>query len=207
METIVYLTRHGETENSEADLYYGQSASPVTNKGQKQVLLLAKRLQSMSIDAIYTSPLERCIQAATLIAQFHGLDAVPVQDFIEIDHGKWEGLTRRQVADNYPTRYTAWQIDPAGNSPDDGESGYSVAGRVIPTLIGLVNSHEGKNIVIMAHNTVNRIVLSHFLGIPITEYRRKVYQYPAALNNIKFYSDGSSRVILLNDISHWSGQL
>src|SRR5690554_6375662 len=110
---ILYLTRHGETESSTADLYYGRSDSPVIAKGQKQVELLALRLSRFPIAAVYCSPLQRCRDAATIIAQAHDLEAIPIKELVEIDHGRWEGLTRDQVTALSAEQYKLWQADPA----------------------------------------------------------------------------------------------
>jgi broad specificity phosphatase PhoE len=207
MNTTLFLARHGETEDSQAGLYYGRSRSPVTAHGQRQAELLALRLKTIPVAAVYTSPLERCHYAAVLVARAHGLSPIIIDDLIEIDHGEWEGLTSQQVAARFPTSYSLWKLDPAGNSPDGGESGYAVAGRVVPTAIRLARSNPGQTVVAVSHNTVNRILLSHFLGIPLTEYRRRILQHPAALNCIVFHPDGSWHVTLMNDTSHWRGQI
>ena len=207
MSSVLYLTRHGESESSRADLYYGRSSSPVIPEGREHVELLALRLSKIPIAAVYCSPIERCLQAATSIAQTHNLKPVSIKELVEIDHGKWEGLTRAQVNELSPETYRLWQMDPASNSPEGGESGYAVASRAVPKVIRLVRSHPGESVVVMAHNTVNRILLCHFLGLPIIDYRRRIRQGPGALNCIIFNADGSYQVTLMNDISHWKDSI
>jgi broad specificity phosphatase PhoE len=203
MDTLMYLTRHGETESSQADLYYGRSESQLTANGTKQVEMLSLRLSKIDIAAVYSSPSERCFQAAHEIAKRHSLQAIPNQDLIEIDHGKWEGMSRNQVTTNYGDSYSRWQMDPAANAPDGGESAYEVACRAVPAVMQMVKSHEGRKIVVVGHNTVNRILMCHFLNLPLIAYREKIIQYPASLNSIVFRGDGSTQVTLMNDISHW----
>jgi broad specificity phosphatase PhoE len=58
----------------------------------------------------------------------------------------------------------------------------------------------------MGHSGTNRIVLCHFLGIAVSEYRRKLAQQPACLSCLVFEPDGNVRVTLLNDTSHWANQ-
>ena len=203
MDTLVYLTRHGETESSQADLYYGRSDSRLTVDGKKQIELLSLRLSKIDVAAVYSSPSERCFQAANQIAKRHGLKAIANERLIEIDHGKWEGLSRDQVTTNYGDSYRLWQMDPAANAPDGGESAYEVASRAVPAVIQIVKSHEGSKVVVVGHNTVNRILMCHFLSLPLISYREKIIQHPASLNSIVFKPDGSTRVTLMNDISHW----
>src|ERR1017187_5042717 len=124
MSTTILLTRHGETESSEADLYYGRSESVVTSRGLEQQALLAQRLNGLPITAVYCSPLRRCAQAADLIGAYHHLVPIKIDDLVEVNHGSWEGLTRQQVTERFASSYVAWQLDPAANSPNDGESGY-----------------------------------------------------------------------------------
>jgi probable phosphoglycerate mutase len=207
MATLMYLTRHGETESSQADLYYGRSESQLTNNGRKQIELLSLRLSKIDIAAVYSSPSERCFQAATEIARPHHLKAIPNEDLIEIDHGKWEGLSRDQVTERYGDSYRLWQTDPAANAPDDGESAYEVASRAMRAVIQIVKSHEGSKIVVVGHNTVNRILMCHFLNLPLICYREKINQSPGSLNQIVFRPDSSPQVTLMNDISHWEHHL
>jgi predicted transport protein len=74
---------------------------------------------------------------------------------------------------------------------------------VIPALYDIISQYAGKTIFIAAHNTVNRIILAHALGLPLSEYRRKIQQLPSGLNRIEANENGEMRVILLNDVSHF----
>src|ERR1035441_10106722 len=202
MKTTVLLTRHGETERSRADLYYGRTQSPVTARGMEQQVLLSRRLSHLPIAAIYSSPLDRCVHAATMIGEFHNIVPAVVEGLVEINHGLWEGLGRQEVEAHFGGSYLAWQSDPAANAPEGGESGYEVASRVLPIINGLARSHIGQTIVIMAHNTVNRIALCHFLNLPLSEYRRRIVQSPAAINELVF-SGNTVRAVCINNVAHW----
>jgi probable phosphoglycerate mutase len=202
MDTAIYLARHGETERSEADVYYGRSSSPLTALGKRQSELLAHRLRLHALRAIYSSPLDRCIYLAELVATPLQLTPIVVPELTEIDHGQWEGLSRQEVEARHGTEYVRWTMDPASASPSGGESGYAVASRVIPIVASIAERHRGESVLLVGHNTVNRIVLCHYLGLSLMEYRNKVVQMPTALNQIVFRSGFLPRVTLLNDTAH-----
>jgi probable phosphoglycerate mutase len=202
METTVWLLRHAETEGTAKGLYCSRREMAVNCKGLQQERLLAERLQSRRVGAVYASPLSRCVSLAGLIAREHAVEVIEAPELMEMNLGRWDGLRRSEIARRFSVPYAAWQGDPAGNAPDGGESGYSVAARVVPFLLRLGVRHVGRNIVVVSHKAVNRIVLCHFLNVPLSEYRRRIPQGIAAFNELVFSTDGSARVTILNDTSH-----
>lgn len=63
----LYLIRHGETIWNEKGLWQGIADVPLNEKGKDQAKKLAERLKR--VDAIYSSPLKRCLETAREIAE------------------------------------------------------------------------------------------------------------------------------------------
>ena len=82
----------------------------------------------------------------------------------EISHGHWEGLTRREVEETYPSEYAAWEEDPFTFAPAGGESGVSVLARALPAIREIVTSHVGERVVVVSHKATIRLLLSSLLG-------------------------------------------
>ena len=97
MKTRVFLVRHGATVLSAEDRFAGATNVELSEVGRQQATALAQRLAEQPIAAFYASPLDRTMETARILAQPHDLLVQPQGGFLEINHGVWEGLTRREA--------------------------------------------------------------------------------------------------------------
>jgi len=65
---IVYFVRHGESQASAQDIFQ-KDDDPLSEKGKKQVKILAERLKQPSIGNIYSSPLLRAKESAEIVSK------------------------------------------------------------------------------------------------------------------------------------------
>ena len=172
----IYLLRHGQTSwNADGNRYCGRTDLPLTEKGLEQAFLVRSQLASISFQAIYSSPLERAYMTA-LVA---GGDREVIKDqrLIEADFGNWEGKTREQFIKDDPASWEAWSNDPtntrAGNT---GETALDVIERVDSFFMSLLYTCSSGNILVAAHNGVNRLYLAYKLGMNIKDYRKLVQE-------------------------------
>ena len=61
MKTTVILIRHGETEWNVLHRFQGLSDIPLNDTGRQQAGFAKNGLQNITLDAIYTSPLQRAV--------------------------------------------------------------------------------------------------------------------------------------------------
>lgn len=59
---LVYVMRHGESENNERKLYTGWFDSPLTDQGVEEAKNAGALMRSVSFDKIYSSDLKRAIE-------------------------------------------------------------------------------------------------------------------------------------------------
>jgi probable phosphoglycerate mutase len=199
MQTVICLVRHGETDWSRDQRFNGRQDIPLNDIGRQQCSELAAYLSDETIDIVISSPLSRCIETAEILAQPRGLGIVAEPRLVEMDYGQWEGLTYDQARQLDTVRFELWDRDPAAIAPPDGESGYTIATRVTAALFDILARHTGRTILLVAHKTVNRVLLCHALDWPIREYRRKVSQAPCALNRLE-YKAGRIAVTVMNHL-------
>jgi probable phosphoglycerate mutase len=204
MTTRVMLVRHGATVLSAEDRFAGSSDVPLGDEGRLQAQRLAERLATDSIAAIYASSLRRAIETATIVAKPHEMQVTLLDDLREIDHGRWEGLRREDAATMYPEEYAAWEHDPFSFAPTGGEPGRHVMERGLRAFQQIVLAHPGEGVVVVSHKATIRLIIAHVLGIDPRGYRDRLDQQPACLNTIDMYPDGNGRLILLNDVSHYT---
>lgn len=204
MTTRLYLVRHGATPLSAEDKFSGAENVFLSDNGREQAEQLAKRLADDNIDAIYTSPLDRTVETASIIARPHKLNPVPKDGLREISHGHWEGLTRKEVETRHANEYTAWEADPFTFAPKDGESGISVLARALPVIREVVVKHKDGNVLVVSHKATLRLIISSLLGFDVRGYRDRLDQAPACLNILDFKDTVRARLMLFNDISHYA---
>src|SRR5882757_7346776 len=95
--TRVFMVRHGATVLSAEDRFAGATDVALSEEGQSQARALGERLADAEIAAVYASPMQRTVATATFVAAPHQLGLTSDPGLREIDHGRWEQLTRREV--------------------------------------------------------------------------------------------------------------
>jgi broad specificity phosphatase PhoE len=200
--TRVLLVRHGATVLTAEDRFAGSSNPALSDEGREQAGRLSARLREVPIAAVYASPLQRARDTAALIAAPHSLSVELLPELREIDHGRWEGLTRQEVCDRFPEEVDGWERDPYTFAPSGGETGLSVAARALPALLTLVRTHPDRTVLAVSHKATIRLLLSALLGFDPRRYRDVLEQSPAALNILDFQDSSRARLVLYNDTSH-----
>jgi broad specificity phosphatase PhoE len=201
--TRVFMVRHGATVLSDEDRFAGATDIALSDDGREQTRRLARRLRDEKIVAVYASPLGRTVETAQILATPHKLEVQARDGLREINHGRWEGMTRREVEQKFPEEAAEWEKDPFTFAPLGGESGLAVTARALPALIDIVREHAGQNILVVSHKATIRLLLSSLLGFDPRRYRDNLDQKPAALNIVDFRDATRARLSLFNDTSHY----
>jgi probable phosphoglycerate mutase len=204
--TRLYVVRHGATQLTAEDRFSGAEGVELSQEGRSQAVLLGERLKPDGIRAIYSSPLSRAVETASVVAKQCALTVETRDGLREISHGHWEGLSRAEVETRYPDEYASWEADPFTFAPEQGESGVAVLARSLPVIREIVTRHEGERVVVVSHKATIRIVLSSLLGFDARGYRDRLDQAPACLNVLDFRGPVRVRLMLFNDTSHYSGR-
>jgi len=202
--TRVFMVRHGATELSAEDRFAGATDVALSDEGRAQASRLAQRLQDDHITAVYSSPMSRTLETARIVATPHALQCVNEPGLREIDHGRWEGLTRADVETRFADEYARWEEDPFTVAPVGGECGLDVMARALPVIRRIVESHLGENVLIVSHKATIRLVIASLLGFDARGYRDRLDQAPACLNVLDFKDPVRARLMLFNDISHYA---
>ena len=198
----LFLIRHGATVLTAEDRFAGITDVALSDQGREQARRLGQRLGSEPISAVYSSPLSRTFETATIIAAPHGLEVVRRDGLREISHGHWEQMTRREVDEKFPAEAAAWEEDPYTFAPPGGESGLAVTARALPVLLEIVRAHASEVVAVISHKATIRLLLSSLLGFDPRRYRDNLDQNPAALNILDFRDPAHARLTLFNDTSH-----
>lgn len=199
MKTTVYLIRHGAVPDEHAGRYYGQTDIPLSRDGVSQISAMAEHLRKdMSSDpgAVYSSDLVRALNSAQIIAAAFGLQPIAAPQLRERHFGRWEGLTFDEIRIRHPKDFGRWLGDPTGFKPPGGENAGEIRQRVMPFFNEVVQRHPGRQIAVVAHGGVNRIILCTLLRIPL-EHLFSIGQDYGALNILEL-GDDFTRVRAIN---------
>jgi len=202
--TRLYFVRHGATQLTAEDRFSGAVGVDLSEEGRWQVRRLSERMRDEKMAAVYCSPLSRTVETAQILAAPHGLEPIRRDGLREISHGRWEGLTRREVEERFPGEYASWEADPFTFAPQDGESGLAVLARSLPVVREIVVCHPGQRVLVVSHKATLRLVLSSLVGIDARGYRDRLDQSPACLNVVDFKDPVHARLMLFNDVSHYA---
>jgi len=200
MTTTVLLVRHGQANSNVTGYYMGWSNEDLSEIGYTQVRSLASRLASLPIASVYSSPLQRTCTTATILAKPHGLEVETSDDIIEIQIGDWQGLHIDEVGQRWPELWKQSRIDPSEITLPNGESFQQVTERAIRGFDKIVAANHGKQVIIVSHEIVVKVLVAHALGVSNSIYRRFEINN-ASLSAIRVI-DGKTRLAMLNDTSH-----
>jgi len=206
MTTRLLFIRHGATPMSAEDKFSGADNVHLSDEGRDQVHHLATRLAGEKLLAVYSSPYDRALETARIVTELHGLTPIPIDGLREINHGHWEGLSRQEVETRFSEEYATWESDPFSFAPEGGESGISVLARALPVIRDIVVKHKDETLAVVSHKATLRLIISSLPGFDARGYRDRLDQAPACLDIVDFKDPVRTRLMLFNDISHYSDQ-
>jgi probable phosphoglycerate mutase len=193
----ILLVRHGQNDWVKKNRLAGWTPGVHLNEeGQKQVKELAGRLSQLPIKAIYSSPLERCMETAVALAQPHELEISQLAAVGEVRYGQWEGEKIKKLA-----KEKAWyavQHYPSRFRFPDGESFLEVQQRAVEAVESLNNKHQKEIIVIVSHADVIKLVLAYYMGTHIDLFQL-IGLSPASVSALALGENGGVQVVRVND--------
>lgn len=192
----IYLLRHGQTAwNADNNRYCGRTDIPLTEKGLSQADEVRKQLLGIEFAAVYSSPLQRAHTTAGIAS---GKDVIKDDRLIEADFGTWENKTKEEFIAENESLWTNWMSDPAiYRAGGTGETGSEIVTRVDDFFNSLLQKYSSGNVMVVAHNGINRLYMAYKLGMPLKNYRQLV-QENSAITRFELDKNGTLTLELLN---------
>lgn len=201
MKTKVFLVRHGETEWNRLGKFQGCIDTDLSKEGIIQAHSLSKRFGD-NFDYIYTSPLKRAIETAKIISSAKGITPQIKNGIREINFGQWEGLTIKQISENFPEEFKIWRNDKLSAPMCGGDlSLKNACERSSKAIKEIAADHKEKRIIIVAHGGIIKAGLIGIFGWDMTMYH-KMKLSNTAVCEIDFDYDLNPTIITINDTSH-----
>jgi probable phosphomutase (TIGR03848 family) len=193
----ILLVRHGQNDWVKKNRLAGWTPGVHLNEeGQKQVTELAQRLTQLPIKAVYSSPLERCMETAAAVAQPHDLPIIQLETVGEVRYGEWEGEKIKKLAKQ--KEWYAVQHFPSRFRFPGGESFLEVQQRAVEAIESLNRQYQKEIIVIVSHADVIKLVLAYYMGTHIDLFQR-IGLSPASVSVLALGENGTVRVLRVND--------
>jgi len=187
--TLVLLVRHGLTAGTGTVLTGRTPGIPLDDRGREQAAALAARLAGVPLDAIVTSPLDRCRQTAEAIASARNSHPVAVHEdeqLAEVRYGDWTGKPLKRLAKEPLWRVVQAHPSAARFPGGDGESMLDMQHRAVSAIRGW-NDRLGAGAVylVCSHGDVIKSVIADCLGMHLDMCQR-IQVDPCSLSVIRY---------------------
>ena len=207
--TLVLLVRHGLTAGTGSVLTGRTPGIGLDDRGQGQAAAVGARLAGVPLDAIVSSPLQRCQETATAIAAARNGNQVAVtQDdrFAEVAYGDWTGKPIKRLV-----KEPLWRVVQAHPSAvrfpgPDGESLPGVQERAVAAIRDW-NARLGPKAVylVCSHGDVIKSIIADSLGLHLDMFQR-IQVDPCSVTVIR-YTPLRPFVLRMNDTGAGLGGL
>ena len=197
MQSLIYLLRHGEIDKASPRRFLGRTDLPLNDSGVSQAQRLGQALAYIPFRQIFSSPLKRAMQTATLVSGWPAMKITSVDALGEIDLGAWEWLTVAEVRERFPDAYEQRGLAMGTFRPHLGESFADVADRALPALQAIARASRGATLIV-AHAGVNRAILSRLQDMPLDDLLTIPQDYCGV--NILVKDGDDLKVVAINQI-------
>ena len=205
--TKLYLIRHCEGIGNVQRIFNGTTDCDISELGALQLTFLAKRFESVEVDAVYSSPLIRAQKTAHAVADSKKLPVITEPLLIELYGGVVEGRSFSESFKKYPDLADKWLHSPQDFCPEGGESMRNAYERIYKAVLKIASENRGKTVAAATHGGVIRCLLARLLYGTI----EKLSSVPWCENTdvlLMEIDDGDNvKLCFYNDHSHLSEDL
>lgn len=205
--TRIYIVRHCEALGNVQKIFQGTTDMDITDLGQKQLIELEKRFNSIKLDRVLSSPLIRAQKTAKAIIGKKNLPLEIDHGLIEMDGGIIEGKSLIETFKKYPELYENWLNSPHKFAPVGGESYQDVYKRAWKVITRIAEENKGKTIACATHGAVSKCIICKLVFDDITRLIDTPYSINTAVSLIEFDDNFDHRIVFYNDYSHLPEEL
>jgi probable phosphomutase (TIGR03848 family) len=198
--TTVLLIRHAVNDYVKTGKLAGWTPGVHLNEdGVGQAENLGVRLADVPLRALYTSPLERCVETAEAVHKHHPhLTLNMLEEIKEINFGEWQGMSLSDLR-----KRKLWDVvqhTPSRAVFPGGESFAEAQFRSVRAVEHIVKRHRAQLVAIFSHSDVIKLVMAHYLGMHLDTFQR-IEISPASISTVQL-GHASPYVVGINDVAH-----
>ncbi len=192
--TKFLLIRHATTDSVGKRLSGRTPGVFLNEEGRAQAQNLAKRVASLPIKAVYSSPLERAVETARPIAEMLHLKTTISNDFLEIDFGEWTNRLFDEL--HKDVQFQRFNSFRSGTRITGGEAMHEAQARIITGLQKLCVQHPNEAVAVVSHSDLIKAAIAYYAGIHLDLFQR-IEVSPASVTIIEMYNE-TPRLMLIN---------
>ncbi len=200
-----YLLRHGETEYHAQQRLLGRLDIGLNERGREQARRVVDFFRGLKLDAIYSSPLKRCLETAGPVAEEQGLSIQVMEGLMEVDMGEWDGRTFDELFREDGELVGKWMRNPSSVAIPGGEDFGAVRDRVMSAVREITSRHPGdQRVLLVTHGGPIRGILCEALGMALDGMFRIQIDL-ASISAVKYFDGGipeTAMVTLVNETYH-----
>ncbi len=166
----------------------------LSDAGRAQAARLAAYVEGWPLSRILCSPLDRCRETASPVAERFGLTVEDAEALNEIDCGNWTGMTFDALSED--PHWRVWNAERGRSRIPGGESALDVQFRAMTLIERLAAQDRGPSLLVTHSDVIKTIVLS-ILGTALDHHDRIVVD-PASISTLDLWP-GGGRVVRLNE--------
>jgi probable phosphoglycerate mutase len=164
------IVRHGQSQTNVEHRLWWSIDTPLTQKWKDDALLVAKALENEPFDIVVSSTLQRTIDTAKSILQYHTWCELKSFSWLnEIDYGAMNGRIKQEVIEelHIPEWGDLFETMFARGIAENPELFYL---RVVQVLEELVEHYPDKHVCIVAHGWSTRELIRYITGVQPQTY-------------------------------------
>ena len=203
----IVAVRHGETTANHDGIIQGHMNSQLNELGIQQAQRVAKRLQNEFFDAAFVSDLDRAVNTAEAILQYH--PDLKVTYTTELREWNLGVLQTRRYADmtiEHKTLVNILRTSETVPPIPDGETIDEFQKRVSTFLEKLAAEYAGKRLLLVSHGGTIQRMFRHCAGIFSNGNVRPACDN-TSVSVFRKRADGKWQLITWNDTAHLSSAL
>lgn len=158
---VVFL-RHGQTDYNAELRIQGQVDIPLNETGLQQAREAAASIERLHPTHVISSDLSRAFETAKAVAGDLEITSDPL--LRERGYGPWEGLTRPEIEESWPSQFATWR---AGGEPGEGiETKADVGSRVASCVESYAQSlGEADTLLVVSHGAAITNAITTMIGV------------------------------------------
>lgn len=167
--TTLYFIRHGETPSNAEHIRQGNHIDDyLDTKGILQIEHIVPIIKELHLDVLYTSYLHRADESAAILNQKleKPIPIIHDQRLHERDFGSLAGKPMEEWDKILPGNRELERLQTYNYRQFGGESVEDVRERSISAILDIITNNPGKNVGIICHNGVIRLLLFQFPEMP-----------------------------------------
>jgi probable phosphomutase (TIGR03848 family) len=168
--TTVYFVRHAVTDHTGERLSGWMPDIHLSEDGRAQAEDVAGRLANAPFKAVYSSPIDRTLETAELIAERHKLEVIVREGLGEVHYGRWTNRSFKSLR-----RTKLWNVVqrwPSAARFPEGESIRELQARALSEVELIADTHKRAAVCVVSHADWIRVVLAHYLGMHLDLFQR-----------------------------------